>query len=65
MTTLAVSIRRLIAADLAGYKVLRDAVLAAHPLAFTSDAAPRLPAESYRSRLGTYCPEDGVFLLGA
>ena len=65
MTTLAVSIRRLVAADLAGYKVLRGAVLAAHPLAFTSDAAPGLPAESYRSRLGTYRPEDGVFSLGA
>lgn len=50
----ATTIRRLDARDLAAYKALRDAMLAAHPDAFTSDALQEAakPAEAYRSRLG-------------
>jgi RimJ/RimL family protein N-acetyltransferase len=62
-----IAIRRLGLADLADYKRLRDAMLEAHPEAFTSDAAaerPR-PAESYRSRLGLDHPERDDFTLGA
>jgi ribosomal protein S18 acetylase RimI-like enzyme len=60
-------IRRLGIDDLQAYKALRDAVLAAYPSAFTSDAAEvrvRTP-ESYRSRLGLERPEGGEFTLGA
>ncbi len=59
------SIRRVAPVDLPAYKMLRDAVLAAHPEAFTSNAAPERPAESYRSRLGLDCPAGGQFTLGA
>ncbi len=61
------TIRRLLSADLAAYKVLRDATLAAHPLAFTSDAAEALekPPESYLPRLGLHRTDGGHFTLGA
>ena len=60
-----VTIRRLVPADLAAYKALRDAMLAAHPESFTSDPAPERPPESYVSRLGLQRPEGGEFTLGA
>ena len=62
-----VGIRRLSSDDLPAYKALRDAVLAAHPSAFTSDAAEARgrTSESYRSRLGLARPEGGEFTLGA
>ncbi len=63
--TAPVSIRRLVPADLPAYKDLRDAVLSAHPEAFTSDAAPERSHESYLSRLGLDRPEGGEFTLGA
>ena len=65
--TAPISIRRLGAPDLAAYKALRDAMLEAHPTAFTSDAAEeraKLP-EGYLSRLGLDRPEGGHFTLGA
>ena len=61
------SIRRLEAADLPAYKLLRDEMLLAHPEAFTSDAASekaREPAE-YLQRLGLDRPEGGHFVIGA
>ena len=61
----AAEIRRLVPADLPAYKTLRDEVLAAHPQAFTSDAAPGRPPESYRSRLGAPGDDGGEFTLGA
>ena len=59
-----VTLRRLIGDDLPQYKALRDAMLALHPEAFTSDAREELakPASSYTSRLG---PHPGQFTLGA
>ena len=53
--------------DLPAYKQLRDAVLAAHPSAFSTDAAEALArsAESYRSRLGLDQTDSGQFTLGA
>lgn len=60
-----VAIRRLVPADLPAYKALRDAVLAAHPEAFTSDAAPERSPESYLSRLGLDRADSGEFTLGA
>jgi len=62
-----VAVRRLRPEDLADYKALRDAQLAAHPDAFTSDAAAEAtrPAASYLGRLGLDRPEGGHFLLGA
>ena len=60
-----VTIRRLVPADLAAYKALRDEVLAAHPESFTSDAAPERSPDSYLSRLGLQRPEGGEFTLGA
>jgi len=60
-----VTIRRLVPADLAAYKTLRDEVLAAHPESFTSDAAPERAPESYLTRLGLQRPEGGEFTLGA
>ena len=59
------TIRRLVPADLAAYKTLRDEVLTAHPEAFTSDAAPERSPDSYLSRLGLQRPEGGEFTLGA
>jgi ribosomal protein S18 acetylase RimI-like enzyme len=60
-------IRALDAADLADYKGLRDEMLAAHPEAFTSDAATEAlrPADDYAHRLGFEHREGGQFLLGA
>lgn len=48
------TIRRLVEADLPAYKALRDEMLAAHPEAFTSDAAAERarPASAYAERLG-------------
>ena len=60
-----VAIRGLLPVDLPAYKDLRDAVLTAHPEAFTSDAAPERSHESYLSRLGLDRPEGGEFTLGA
>jgi ribosomal protein S18 acetylase RimI-like enzyme len=65
-----VAIRRLAPPDLGAYKDLRDAMLAAHPEAFTSDAAAertRRP-DSYLARLGVDRPDPtsgGQFTLGA
>ena len=61
-----IAIRRLVATDLAGYKVLRDTMLAEHPSAFSSDAREGLSRspESYRARLGLERPEGGEFTLG-
>jgi RimJ/RimL family protein N-acetyltransferase len=65
--TAKISIRRLLNADLADYKALRDAMLAAHPEAFTSDAATEQlrSAQSYQARLGLDRADGGHFLLGA
>ena len=60
-----VAVRRLVPADLAAYKDLRDTVLTAHPEAFTSDAAPERSHESYLSRLGLDSADGGEFTLGA
>ena len=60
-----VTIRRLVPADLAAYKALRDQMLEAHPESFTSDPAPERAPESYLSRLGLQHPEGGEFTLGA
>ena len=67
MTTAPIAIRRLVPADLPAYKALRDAMLAAHAEAFTSDAATeRLrPPESYLSRLGAGRVGGADFTLGA
>ena len=49
----ALSIRPMLEPDLLGYKALRDAMLAGHPEAFTSDAETESQRDlaSYRSRL--------------
>lgn len=62
-----VDIHALVAADLPAYKALRDSMLAAHPEAFTSDAAAerKRTAQSYLPRLGPGQPGGGSFLLGA
>ena len=65
-----VTIRRLAPPDLGDYKALRDTMLAAHPEAFTSDAATERarPADSYRARIGadhTDTAHAGQFTLGA
>ena len=54
-------------ADLAAYKQLRDGMLAAHPQAFTSDAATELTrtADSYRSRLSGGGDGANLFTLTA
>ena len=59
--------RRLRVDDLAHYKALRDAMLAAHPQAFTTDAAAaaRQTAQSYHARLGIDQPGGGHFTLSA
>ena len=62
-----VSIRRLAVLDLVAFKALRDSMLAAHPEAFTSDAAAegeRAPA-SYLDRFGADRADGGHFTLGA
>ncbi len=62
-----VDVRRLRALELGDYKALRDAMLAAHPDAFTSDAAAESSknAQSYLPRLGLDRPQGGQFTLGA
>jgi len=62
-----VDIRALLAGDLPAYKALRDAMLAAHPEAFTSDAATerKRSAQSFLPRLGLDEPGSGRFVLGA
>jgi ribosomal protein S18 acetylase RimI-like enzyme len=63
----AVVIRALDATDLADYKRLRDEMLAAHPDAFTSDAASeskKVPGD-YLHRLGLDRDDGGQFVLGA
>ncbi|MEQ1682974.1 MAG: GNAT family N-acetyltransferase [Burkholderiaceae bacterium] len=62
-----VDIHALVEADLPAYKALRDAMLAAHPEAFTSDAATERQriAQSYLPRLGMAQAGGGSFLLGA
>ena len=62
-----VAIRRLAPQDLPAYKALRDEMLAAHPEAFTSDAATERErrADSYLSRLGIDRTDGGQFTLGA
>jgi RimJ/RimL family protein N-acetyltransferase len=60
-------IRALGAPDLADYKRLRDEMLAAHPEAFTSDAAAesqRVPAD-YAHRFGLEGDDRAHFVLGA
>ena len=61
------AIRRLAPRDLAAYKALRDEMLAAHPEAFTSDAAAERErsADTYLSRLGIDRTDGGQFTLGA
>jgi ribosomal protein S18 acetylase RimI-like enzyme len=63
----AVVIRPLATADLADYKRLRDAMLAEHPEAFTSDAESDADKEpiDYLQRLGLDRQDGGHFLLGA
>jgi len=58
---------RLGEADLIAYKTLRDAVLLAHPEAFTSDADAEAakPPQALRARFGTPPLHDGRFTLGA
>ena len=60
-----ITIRRLVPADLAAYKALRDDALVAHPEAFTSDPAPERAPDSYLGRLGLQRLEGGEFTLGA
>ncbi|HSN32911.1 MAG TPA: GNAT family N-acetyltransferase [Ideonella sp.] len=63
----ALRIAPLALADLPAYKALRDRMLAAHPHAFTSDAAAEAikPASVYSSRLGYERQEGGHFTIGA
>ena len=68
--TTPVTIRRLAPPDLGAYKALRDTMLAAHPEAFTSDAATERarPADNYLARIGADHPDAGhasQFTLGA
>lgn len=60
-------VRPLAEPDLIAYKALRDAMLQAHPDAFTSDAETECgkPAHVYLSRLGLGRRDGGHFLLGA
>ena len=60
-------IRALTAQELSAYKALRDATLAAHPEAFTSDAeAERAKTpQQYLPRLGLDRADPGHFTLGA
>jgi ribosomal protein S18 acetylase RimI-like enzyme len=63
----AVVIRPLATADLADYKRLRDAMLVAHPEAFTSDAESESAKDplDYLHRLGLDRDDGGHFLLGS
>jgi ribosomal protein S18 acetylase RimI-like enzyme len=60
-------IRLLREADLPAYKRLRDAMLARHPDAFTSDAETEMKREpeTYRSRLAGGANGASLFTLGA
>lgn len=60
-------LRLLREAELPAYKALRDAMLAHHPDAFTSDAETELKrdADSYRSRLSGGAGGGSLFTLGA
>lgn len=62
-----IAIRLLRETDLPAYKALRDAMLARHPEAFTSDAETELKreAESYRSRLSGGAGGLNLFTLAA
>ena len=62
-----VHIHALVAADLPAYKALRDSMLAAHPEAFTSDAATERgrTLQSFLPRLGLDQPGSGRFVIGA
>ena len=62
-----IAIRPLVPADLPAYKQLRDAMLLAHPEAFTSDAKTesRKPPEDFLHRLGSGRGDAAHFLLGA
>jgi ribosomal protein S18 acetylase RimI-like enzyme len=62
-----IEIRALSSDDLGAYKALRDHMLAAHPEAFTSDAAGERAksAQAYLPRLGLDRPEGGHFTLVA
>ena len=62
-----VIVRALVEADLPAYKALRDAMLEAHPDAFTSDADTERSraSDSYRSRLGIEPSGSARFTLGA
>ena len=61
------TIRPLVAGDLADYKQMRDEMLLAHPEAFTSDAEAEKAKEpaDYLHRLGLDRRGGGHFLLGA
>jgi len=61
------TIRRMATQDLRAYKALRDAMLEAHPEAFTSDALTERHrrADDYVARLGLERPEGGHLMLGA
>jgi ribosomal protein S18 acetylase RimI-like enzyme len=60
-------VRRLAAEELTAYKALRDATLAAHPEAFTSDAETERAKtpQQYLQRLGLDRADGGHFTLGA
>lgn len=60
-----ITVRPLLEPDLIGYKALRDAMLAGHPEAFTSDAdtESRRDLASYRSRLAGGCNGGTLFTL--
>ena len=62
-----VSIRPMLEPDLLGYKALRDAMLAGHPEAFTSDAETegQRDLSSYRSRLAGGSNGSTLFTLVA
>src|SRR4051812_4581118 len=62
-----IGIRPLLEPDLMGYKALRDAMLAGHPDAFTSDAEAESQRDisSYRSRLAGGAHGGTLFTLVA
>ena len=67
MTSDGIAIRPLAVGELPAYKTLRDAMLAAFPEAFTSDAGTEFarPAESYASRVGSTLTPGGQITLAA
>jgi ribosomal protein S18 acetylase RimI-like enzyme len=62
-----IGIRAVEPGDLPAYKAMRDAMLAAYPLAYTSDfeAESLRTADSFRSRLDVDHIDGGHFTLGA